>query len=106
MDCVLHITGSPSELSEIAAELEQRRSSRAEAPAATVAPRRFIKLDEAGDAVPDKAKRWDAVFDRKTGLIWTAGNVDEKGVKWAEAKVLAAGVKLLGQDDWRLPEVH
>jgi Protein of unknown function (DUF1566) len=61
--------------------------------AAAPAPARFEIRDE-------------VVLDRRTGLMWTRGNVPGGRMPWATAQKAAAGVSLGGHSDWRLPTIR
>jgi hypothetical protein len=68
------------------------------------APRpRFIKLDGAGAELPADAKQWAAVFDRSTGLMWSAENVGNERLNHEAATKACAELQLCGLADWRLP---
>lgn len=71
------------------------------ASAATAAPEpRFIKLDDAGLALPESADTWSQVHDTQTHLIWLVAVIKVKN--WQQAMDQAAAFSL-GGETWRAP---
>ena len=48
----------------------------------------------------------NAVFDKKTGLMWTKANVGSKALNWKDAKAAAEAVRIGDSTDWRLPTIQ
>ena len=66
---------------------------------------RFTKVDSKGKSLPATAKKWDAVIDNTTGLMWSAADVGGS-MPHADAEKKVSGLKLAGASDWRLPTVE
>lgn len=66
---------------------------------------RFSKLDAYGTAVIDKSAIWSAIEDKNSNLTWQIKNTSEAQNKsnWQEAIEYCEELRLLGRDDWRLP---
>ena len=67
---------------------------------------RFTKISNTGKDLKDTAKKWNAVRDNTTGLIWSARNVGKEQLSHAKADAAAKAVDLCGASDWRLPTVE
>ena len=66
---------------------------------------RFTKIGSKGQHLADDAKKWVAVLDNTTRLMWSADDVGG-GVKHAGAENAVASLSLAGFSDWRLPTVE
>lgn len=66
---------------------------------------RFIKIDTKGKKLKESAKKWDAVLDSTTGLMWAVKEIS-KGLSWKEACALPATLSTAGFKDWRMPTVN
>jgi hypothetical protein len=66
---------------------------------------RFIKIDAKGKELPAGAKRWVAVLDTTTGLMWTVK--EQKAKNHADAVSKAEKMKAASYvTGWRLPTVE
>ena len=66
---------------------------------------RFIKVDAKGKQLAAGAKKWVAVIDSATGLMFTADDVGDAR-NHADAEAAVAALTLAGFSDWRLPTVE
>lgn len=83
-------------------------------PVAAEEPAAFIKLDAAGQELPDQAPDWAMVTDRATGLTWEIKTADgslhdrDNLYSWKNTtSTFLNGLnaeKFGGFSDWRLPE--
>lgn len=78
--------------------------------------KKFTKLSDDGERLPDDATEWAAVLDNTTGLMWSRQSIgnstseDDDGdsdaeMDFAEAESSCAALDLAGFTDWRLPTV-
>ncbi|HZR35715.1 MAG TPA: DUF1566 domain-containing protein [Nevskia sp.] len=74
-------------------------------PLAQLLRPRLVKIGADGNALADDAIGHVAVLLPDFGLMFTAATIGQAET-WAEAKEMAAGVQLLGQTDWVLPEAE
>ncbi|MCP1375993.1 DUF1566 domain-containing protein [Dyella lutea] len=64
----------------------------------------MIKIAANGDQLPADAIAWDAVLLPGLGLMFSADDISEKELNFADAEAACASLNLAGFTDWRLPE--
>ena len=64
-------------------------------------PARFLKLDSAGQSLPQEATEWDAVLDTTTNLTWSVK--ETRAIPQPKAPAAAQKLTTCGFDNWRLP---
>jgi hypothetical protein len=84
------------------------RSAKAAASSPTPNSLRLVKIGANGAELAAEAAEWDAVLDRRTGLMWAVKPI--KVSSWREAQVektaaAIAKLKTSGFKDWRIPTV-
>lgn len=77
-------------------------------------PVSFVKLDSAGQELPEQAGDWAMVLDRSTGLTWeiktSDGSLHDRDNTYSWSNTEGGFIKSLNAehfgsfDDWRLPE--
>lgn len=90
---------SPSEVLAIASQLAGANDN-----VVVLTEPRFTNLG--ADGRPTTGADWVAVYDAKTNLTWTRGNVPGGRREWADAMKAASEVRLFGKADWRAPTIQ
>jgi hypothetical protein len=91
-------------LSQRVERLEKSVLFKAVSPVAKEDRKRYVKLGE--DGKPTTGAHV-AVFDRKTGLTWSADIVGAKdGQNWEKSMAAAKACRLMGHEDWRAPTIE
>jgi Protein of unknown function (DUF1566) len=65
---------------------------------------KYTKIGADGEKLEDHAKKWVAVLDNKTSLIWAIEETDL--LTFADAQAHVADLDIAGFKDWRLPTIE
>ena len=63
----------------------------------------FIKIGANGEQLAADATSWDAVLVPQLGLMFTAGNVSDGRLDYADTEAACSALTVAGFNDWRIP---
>jgi hypothetical protein len=63
----------------------------------------MVKIGSAGEHLPADAVSWDAALLPHLGLMFTAGNVSNSRLDYADTETACKALTVAGFSDWRIP---